>query len=132
MNRNLFRSILLSLPLLVLPAAARAVPPPSPAFSGPPADFVGFDASVGPGKAYLKLDLAKAGRFTGILNFVGMSHNVIHGTLDVSGSFSGIATPSQTPYTLLLVGSTSSTYELTGTTPGENIVGFPFAYMKGQ
>ena len=124
MNRN----ILFALLLLILPAASHATPPP--AFSGPPASFAGFDLAVG--KVYFRLKLAKAGRFTGVLDVTGASHNIIRGTLDVSGSFSGIANPSKTPYTLALTGSTVATYFITGSAAGVNFDGFPMAYMRGQ
>jgi hypothetical protein len=52
--------------------------------------------------------------------------------LDVSGSFAGTAIPSQTPYTLVLTGSTHSTYVLSGSAGGKTFEGFPFAHVKGQ
>jgi hypothetical protein len=123
MNRNYLLVL-----LLTLPAASHAVPPP--AFSGPPTAFAGFDTSTE--KAYFRLNLAKGGEFTGVLDFTGGTHNTIRGTLDVSGSFSGIAKPSLTPFTLSLTGSTVSTYVLTGSAAGVGLEGFPLAYAKGQ
>jgi len=52
--------------------------------------------------------------------------------LNVSGSFSGAASPSQTPYWIAVTGSTPSTYALTGSTAGLALTGFPLAHMKGQ
>jgi len=123
MNRNYLLAL-----LLILPAASQAVPPA--AFSGPPTAFSGIDLSAQ--KAYFHLNLAKGGKFTGVLDFTGGTHNTIRGTLDVSGSCSGIAKPSLTPFTLSLTGSTVSTYLLTGTAAGVGFEGFPLAYAKGQ
>jgi len=116
------------LAFLIVPAASHAVPPP--AFSGPPTAFAGLDP--GTAKAFVRLNLAKGGKFTGVLDFTGGTHNTIRGTLGVTGSFAGIANPSKTPFTLVLTGSTVSTYLLTGSAAGINFEGFPLAYMKGQ
>lgn len=121
MKRNL-----LLLALLILPAAARAVSP----YSGPPNTFIGLDLSNF--KAYIKVDLAANGKFTGILDFAGGSRNTIKGTLDTTGSFSGTASKTNIPYVILVTGSTPSTYSLTGSAGGELLMAFPLAYSKGQ
>jgi len=118
---------LLALALLLFPAATRAV---ADTFAGPPDTFYAIDVSGY--KVYVRLNLMKAGRFTGTMDTVGGSHNVIKGTLDVSGSFSGTTIPSQTPYFITITGSTPSTYLLTGSTSGASLEGFPLAHVKGQ
>ena len=125
MNRKVFRNLLLALSLLLSPAAARA-----DTFAGPPDTFYAIDVSGD--RVYVRLNLMKAGRFTGTVDTVGGSHNVIKGTLDVSGSFSGTTIPSQTPYFVTITGSTPSTYLLTGSASGAIIEGFPLAHVKGQ
>jgi len=132
MNRNLFHNLLFTLSLLTLPAVTQASPPPAPAFSGLPATFIGSDFSPSNGSLYLKLSLAREEKFTGRFDIPGGSRNVIRGTLDVSGSVSGVTTPSQTPYWLKVTGSTPSTYVITGSTAGQGFVGLPLAYMKGH
>jgi hypothetical protein len=116
---------LLALALLLVPAAARAA-----TFSGPPDTFYAMD--LGTDKVFVRLNLKNAGDFTGTMDLPGNSHNVLKGTLDVSGSFSGVATPSQTPFFIHITGSTPSTYLLTGSAAGENLDGFPIAHVKGQ
>jgi hypothetical protein len=120
MNRNLLVSLL----LLIVPAAAQAS-----SYSGPPATFVGLGSNL---NAYLKVDLMKEGKFTGDLDLVGGPHSAIKGTLDLTGSFSGTATTGATPYTLQLTGTNPSTYLLTGSAAGYTISAFPLAYSKGQ
>jgi len=121
-NRNL---LLLALVLLILPAATRAS-----TYAGPPNTFIGLDMSTF--KAYLKVDLMKEGKFTGTLDLAGGPHSAIKGTLDVTGSFSGITAKGATPYTLQVTGSTSGTYLLTGSAAGHILEAFPLAYSKGQ
>jgi len=127
MNRALFnnRLLALALSLLLIPAAAHAA-----TFAGPPDNFNALD--IGTDKVFVRLNLMNAGKFIGSMDFAGGTHNTIKGTLDVSGSFSGTAIPSQTPYILVLTGSTHSTYLLTGSAAGKEFEGFPFAHIKGQ
>jgi len=127
MNRALFnnRLLALALSLLLIPAAARAA-----TFAGPPDTFYAIDISGD--TVFVRLNLMKEGQFTGTMDLPGNSHNVLKGTLDVSGSFSGVATPSQTPYFLALTGSTHGTYALSGSAAGSIFLGFPLAHVKGQ
>jgi len=128
MSRKPFHNLLLGLALLTLPAAARAVPSTA-TFSGPPDAFFGGDISQG--QAYIRLNLAKEGKFTGILNFTGGTHNVIKGTLQASGSFSGTTSVNNIPYTLQVTGSTPGTYSLSGSAAGSTFIAFPQIDVKG-
>jgi hypothetical protein len=121
-NRNL---LLLALVLLILPATTRAS-----TYAGPPNTFIGIAVSATYG--YIKVDLGKEGKFTGVLDLTGKPHSTIKGTLDETGSFSGITAKGATPYTLLVTGSTPGTYMLTGSAGGSLLEGFPLAYSKGQ
>jgi len=123
--KHLLNVCLLAFALVSLPAAARAA-----TFAGPPDTFYGLD--LGTDSVFVRLNLRKAGDFTGTMDVAGVGHNVIKGTLDVSGSFSGVATPSQTPFNILISGSTPSTYLLTGSAAGKTFEGFPIAHVKGQ
>ena len=119
--------LLFALVILILPAISQATPTPPPKFTGPPETFVGL---LSGDKVLLTVSLAHAGAFTGVLDFASGTHDVLKGTVNSSGFFSGTTGAAKTAYSVQITGSTPATYLLTASAEGQQIVAFPAAYAS--
>jgi hypothetical protein len=123
------RSILLfALIALILPSALLAESS-APKFTGPPENFAGLLSTQ---KVLLTLKLSTGGAFTGILDFATGAHNVLRGTVNSTGFFSGTTGVNRVPYTLQITGSSPGTYLLTGSAEGKLIFAYSATYSSRQ
>jgi hypothetical protein len=126
MKSNPFLPVIACLAILALPSFSRAATPP-PHFTGPSASFAGLYPN---NEAELTVTLGANGKFTGKLSVAFGHVRTLRGTLDTSGSFSGLTGAPATPFTLVLTGTTVSTYVLNGSAKGDQITAYPAVYSK--
>jgi hypothetical protein len=124
--KNKFLLLLAALFLPLISQAKTSIPK----FPGTPETFAGL---LSTDKVLLTLSLGKGGAFTGVLDFADGDHDVIKGTVNVSGFFSGKAGGKKLPYTLQITGTSPATYTVaTATAESKQILAYPAAYSKGE